>query len=176
MPQTKFQKLFFMFLTVLLSVHAFVIYNIAISMGSMSNQVFLLARKEVPLEFVIAFLVEALFAARLAEKMAFRMVDPRTDKPIVIILAITCSTVLIMCPTMSFAATIIYNGININFVANWMQKIVYNFPFAFFTQIFFIGPVVRIVSRCVFKNAHSEKKIGNPEPDQDGEELDPEFS
>lgn len=176
MPRTTFQKLFFMFLTVLLSVHAFVIYNIAISMGSMSNHVFLLARKEVPLEFVIAFLLEALFAARMAEKMAFKMVDPRTDKPIVIILAITCSTVLIMCPAMSFAATIIYNGININFVANWIQKIVFNFPFAFFTQIFLIGPVVRFVFRCIFKHANHEEKIGNPELDQEEEDLDPEFS
>jgi len=157
MPQTKFQKLFFMFLTVLISVNAFVIYNIAISMGSMSNRVFIIARKEIAVEFVIAFLLEVLFAARLAEKLAFRVVNPKEDKPIFIILAITCMTILIMCPAMSFAATIIYNGVNAEFISHWLQKIAYNFPFAFFSQIFFIGPFVRLIFGFLFKDQHMER-------------------
>jgi hypothetical protein len=52
-----------------------------------------------------------------------------------------------MCPAMSFAATILYDGIGSQFVANWLRKIVFNFPFAFFTQFFFIGPAVRAVFR-----------------------------
>lgn len=33
MPKTKFQQLFFAFLTVLITVHLFVFYNLAIEMG-----------------------------------------------------------------------------------------------------------------------------------------------
>jgi hypothetical protein len=71
MPRTKVQKLFFIFLTVLISVHAFAIYNVALGMGSMSNRVFLLASREVPVELFLAFVLEVLFVARLAEKLAF---------------------------------------------------------------------------------------------------------
>ncbi|MBP8082462.1 MAG: DUF2798 domain-containing protein [Spirochaetes bacterium] len=147
MPQTKFQKLFFMLLTVMLSVTSFVIYNIAISRGGMSNEVFILALKQIPIEFSVAFPMQLLLEYRLSKKLAFRAVNPQKDKPITIILAITCGTICIMCPSMSFAATIIHDGINSEFAANFLQKMVYNFPFAFFTQIFIIGPTVRMIFR-----------------------------
>lgn len=151
MPQTKFEKLFFMFLTVLISVFSFTTYNIATALGGMSNKVFLLALKEVPLEFIIAFLLEALVANRLSIKLASKLVDFQKDKEIVIIMAITAMTICIMCPLMSIAATIIYNGVNLEFVANLFQKIRFNFPFAFFSQIFFIGPFVRFIFNGVFR-------------------------
>ena len=151
MPATKTQKMFFMFMTVLFSVTAFVIYNIALSTGTMSNRVFLMALKEIPVEFIIAFALEVSFAGLLAEKMAFRIVNPERDRPVLVILAITCMTICIMCPSMSFIATVLYNGLNMEFVSNWLQKIVFNFPFAFFIQIFVIGPLVRLIFRSVFR-------------------------
>ncbi len=57
-----------------------------------------------------------------------------------------------MCPMMSFIATILYNGITVEFIAQWMQKVVINFPFAFFSQLFFIPPLVRFLFGCIFKN------------------------
>ena len=152
MPQTTIEKLFFMALTVLISVLAFTVYNVAITIGSMSNKVFLLALREVPIEFALAFSIEAIFANKMSLRMASRIVDLNKDKEIVIILAITAMTICIMCPAMSFAATILYNGINNEFISNWLQKIKNNFPFAFFTQIFFIGPFVRFVFKGVFRN------------------------
>jgi hypothetical protein len=151
MPQTRLQKFFFMALTVLASVTSFTIYNIAISRGGMTNGVFILAMKEIPVEFVIAFLLEAIFVFKLAQKLAFRYVDPKKDRRIVVILAITAMTICLMCPAMSLVATILYNGFNSDFLANWLQKIAYNFPFAFFTQIFIIGPFVRSVFKISFK-------------------------
>jgi hypothetical protein len=56
-----------------------------------------------------------------------------------------------MCPSMSFAATVLYDGFTPEFLSNWLRKIVYNFPFAFFSQIFLIGPVVRLIFRGVFR-------------------------
>jgi len=156
MPQTTFQKIFFMSLTVLLSVTAFTIYNVALSMGSMSNRVFLIAIREIPLTFTIALLLEALFFFRIAERLAFRFVDPARDRPLVIILAITSMTICLMCPAMSLSATLIYDGFNSEIIANWLQKIAFNFPFAFFIQIFVIGPFVRLIFRTIFK-PESEK-------------------
>lgn len=156
MPTTALQKLFFAFITVLLSVFAFTNYNIAHSAGSMSNRVFLLSLKELPVEFCFAFVIQFFFVNRVTPKMAFRIVDPKVDKPIVIILAITCMNIVLMCPIMSFITTIIYDGITVNFIADWFQKMVINFPFAFFIQLFAIGPIVRKIFRLVF-NSHCQK-------------------
>jgi len=155
MPQTGFQKLFFMALTVLISVMAFTTYNVALSLGGMSNRVFLLALREVPLEFVLAFVLEGALVYRLAERLALRVVDPGSDRPIVVILAITAMTICLMCPGMSFLATILYDGFNAEFLANWLHKMVFNFPFAFFAEIFFIGPFVRLVFRSLFPQERS---------------------
>lgn len=152
MPQTKFQKYFFMSLTVLLSVTAFTTYNVAIFKGGMSGEAFLLALREIPVEFLLAFLLEATVVYRAAEKIAFSLVDPRKDAPVFVMLAITCASVWIMCPAMSFLATVLYNGLNGEFLSNWLQKVVFNFPFAFFIQIFLVGPVVRLVFRTVFRD------------------------
>ncbi|WP_229245932.1 DUF2798 domain-containing protein [Desulfosporosinus shakirovi] len=42
---------------------------------------------------------------------------------------------------MSFVATILYNGITKDFLAQWMQKIVFNFPFAFFHNCYLYSPL-----------------------------------
>jgi hypothetical protein len=159
MPQTKFEKLVFMFMTVTISVTAFALYNVAISMGSMSNRVFLAAIKEIPVEFIFAFSLEAVFVYKAAQKLAFQFVDPKTDRPVLIILAITAMTVSIMCPAMSLIATVVHNGINADIISNWFQKMVFNFPFAFFTQIFFIGPFVRLIFRAIFRNNATELNV-----------------
>lgn len=133
MPTPKFQKIIFALITVTITVHLFVFYNLAIEMGGMSNKVFIASRKVIAIEFLLAFLLEIFIAGPLAEKLAFRVVDPREAKPYVITTAMICATVGLMCPMMTFAATVMYNGINIEFLAHWMQKIIINFPFAFFT-------------------------------------------
>lgn len=61
-------------------------------MGGMSNQVFIASRKVIVIEFVFAFLLEILIAGPLSEKLAFRVVNPREDKPYVVTTAIICAT------------------------------------------------------------------------------------
>ncbi|AEY66497.1 DUF2798 domain-containing protein [Clostridium sp. BNL1100] len=167
MPTTKFQRVVFAFLTVIITVHLFVFYNLAIEMGGMSNQVFIASRKVVGIEFLFAFLLEIFIVGPLAEKMAFRIINPRDEKPYIITTAIICSTVVLMCPTMSFIATILYNGISTEFLAQWMQKIVFNFPFALLTQLFFIQPFVRFLFGAIFK----QKTKNEIEVDVESSEL-----
>lgn len=155
MPTTKFQKIIFAFLSVIISVHCFVFYNIAIEMGGMSNNVFLVAKNVILIEFIFAFLLEIFIAEPLSLKIAFKKVNPVKDKSYVVTTAIICATVCLMCPMMSFVATVLYNGVNAEFFANWMQKLVFNFPFAFFVELFFVQPIVRTVFRLIFKNKKS---------------------
>lgn len=152
MPQTKLENLFFMTLTVLLSVFSFASYNIAINFGAMSNKVFLLALQEIPILFPIAFLIELFIASKISMLLTSKIVNFKTDKEFVIILAITCTTIFVMCPAMTFISTIMYNGFTIEFMANWFTKIIFNMPFAFFVQLFFIGPIVRLIFRSLFRN------------------------
>ncbi len=156
MPTTKFQKVVFAFLSVIITVHLFVFYNLAMEMGGMSNQVFIASSKVVPIEFLFAIVLQLFVAGPLSLKIAFKMVNPREDKPVLVTTAIICSTVVLMCPMMSFLATILYNGITTEFLAQWLQKIVFNFPFAFFSQLFFIQPLVRFLFRLIFKKQLAE--------------------
>ena len=162
MPVTKFQRIVFAFLTVTITVHLFVFYNLSISMGGMSNKVFITSRGIIGIEFVFAFLLEILFVGRLSEKLAFRVVNPAENKPYAVTTAVICATVGIMCPMMSFIATILYNGITVEFLAQWMQKIVLNFPFALCTQLFFIQPFVRFLFRTIFKQ-HPKNQVQSAE-------------
>jgi len=151
MPTTKFQKVVFAFLSVIITVHLFVFYNLSIEMGGMSNQVFIATPKVVVIEFIFAFLLQIFIAGPLSLKMAFSFINPREEKPYVVTTVIICATVSLMCPMMSFIATILYNGITKEFLAQWMQKIVFNFPFAFFSQLFFIQPLVIFLFGLIFK-------------------------
>lgn len=150
MPTTTFQRIVFAFLTVIITVPAFVCYNLAPEMGGMSNQVFAASLKLIPIEFAFAFLLEILFVGRLANFLAFRAVNPAENRPFVVTTAIICATVGLMCPMMSCIATILYNGINVEFLANWLQHVAHNFPFAFFSQLFFIQPLVRVLFGAIF--------------------------
>ena len=58
---------------------------------------------------------------------------------------------------MSFISLLIIHGLSSELIAQWMQKIVFNFPFAFFTQIFFVQPVVRVTFRKIFKKQIKRK-------------------
>lgn len=109
----------------------------------MSNQVFLAAIKIVPIEFFFAILLEIFIVGPLVEKTAFKLVNPKKDHPVIITTIIICYTVAYMCPMMSFISTLLFNGLNTEFIAKWLQNIVLNLPFAFFTQIFFVQPFVR---------------------------------
>lgn len=161
MPRTKFQKLVFSVMSILLSVVLFVTYNIAIENKGMSNMVFVEISEAGLLiikECVCAFLVYTFIAGPLSLKLAFRMINPSEEKPYIVKIVIISFTVLIMCPIMSFLSLLINKGVSVELIAQWMEKIVFNFPFAFFTQIFFVQPIVRALFRKIFSKQVKIKK------------------
>ena len=89
--------------------------------------------------------------------------------------AIICATVGVMCPAMSFLAACFYypyyTGFNIvTLLANWLKLVCFNFPFAFFTQLFFIQPFVRKVFKLIFAK-DIKARNGQQEKAQNGEET-----
>lgn len=56
-----------------------------------------------------------------------------------------------MCPIMSLAATlIIKQPAAADFFAVWIQTTAFNFPMALCWQIFYAGPLVRLIFRMIF--------------------------
>lgn len=151
MPKTKFQNVIFTIMMAFVMVYAMICYNISLNTGGMKNEVFLLAFHELIIMWPLAFVLEMFVVEKLSHKLAFRIVTPGKDKPLFITLAISSMIVCLMCPMMSLAATILFKNSGREFVAVWLQTTALNFPMAFFWQIFFAGPFVRLVFRTIFR-------------------------
>lgn len=152
MPQTKLQDVVFTILMVFVMVYAMVCYNIALDQGGLSNAVFALALHELPVMAPVAFVLEFLVVGRVARKLAFRMVTPGREPMILVILAISAMTVCLMCPCMSFVATALFRHPGSELLSAWVQTTALNFPMALCWQIFFAGPLVRLVFRTLFRS------------------------
>lgn len=152
MPKTRFQNVIFTAIMAFVMVYAMICYNIALNIGGMSNQVFAMAFGELKIMWPVAFILELFIVDKLAHILAMRIVTPGVDKPLFIILAISSMIVCIMCPATSLIATILFKDTaESGFVGVWFQTIVMNFPMAFFWQIFYAGPLVRLIYRVIFE-------------------------
>ena len=181
MPQNQFQRSVFALLTVIITVHAYVFYSLYVVNGSAimnaagETSVIAAINKQggvymcgrfVPIwavvivEFVLAFLLESFMGSPCSFRLACKVFDPRSTHPVMFECAIICATVGLMCPAMSFIAAWLYYPYYMGFslaalLSNWLKLVCFNFPFAFFTQMFFIQPLVRTLFKCIFKNAAS---------------------
>jgi hypothetical protein len=151
MPKTKLQEVIFTLIMVVVMVYAMICYNISLNIGGMSNEVFLAALHELVIMGPIAFILDFFIVGALAKKMAFKIVNPAKDNPFHLVLAISAISVAWMCPLMSLAATILFKDAGNQFVAVWLQTTVFNFPMAFFWQIFYAGPFVRFIFGLLFR-------------------------
>lgn len=176
MPRNQFQRMVFAFLTVLITVHAYVFYSLYVVNGSVlmtinqSNSVLGAISKQggvymfghylpiwsvVLVEFCLAYLLEVVIGSPCSLKLALRTVNPQETTPMHFETVIICATVAIMCPVMSFLAAVMYypyyNGFHVlTLLANWMKLVCFNFPFACLTQLFFIQPLVRTIFKALF--------------------------
>ena len=144
-PQNKKKDIIFTIFMAFVMVYTMICYNIALNVGGMQNFIFLAAFKELLIMWPIAIALELIFVGRLAQKLAFRFVTPGKDLMIMIILAISAISVCLMCPLMSFAATLLFKNAGKEIIAVWLQTTAFNFPMALCWQIFFAGPFVRNV-------------------------------
>lgn len=167
MPNTKFENLMFALITVVITVPCFVFYCLAIENKGILNVDYKFALLLIPIEFILAYTSEIFIGSPLSLKLAFKGCDPKKHTPVIFETAIICATVCIMCPWMSFLATILYKGIFpgiifhesgftfanfiIHFIPNFLQTFVLNFPFALLGQLFFIQPLTRCIFRFLFK-------------------------
>jgi hypothetical protein len=176
MPQNQFQRMVFAFITVLITVHAYVFYSLYVVNGSTlmavtgqssvlgainaQGGVYMFGRMlpiwaVILIEFCFAYGLEVIMGSPSSFKLACKVFNPRKTHHMMFETAIICATVGLMCPAMSFLAAIFYypyyNGFNVfTLLANWLKLVCFNFPFAYFSQLFFIQPLVRTIFKAIF--------------------------
>ena len=156
MPKNRFQEIIFTLLMSFFMVLAMEIYNTALLQGGMSNSCFIHALSELPFMIPLCFATSYFLMDKIACSVAFRIVDPQKDHPVLVTLVRAGVTVCFMCPSMSLWATVIFQQPGIELVPSWLQTVVCNFPMAFFWQIFFCGPLVRFLFRLLFSRQSQE--------------------
>lgn len=199
MPRNQLQRMFFAFVTVIITVHAYIFYSLYVINGNTLMAVngtgsvieainrqggvymfgnYLPIWGVILIEFCLAYLLENFMGSPCSFRLASRIFDPRKNHPMIFESAIICATVGIMCPAMSFFAALFYypyyEGFDfIKLIANWLKLVCFNFPFAFFTQLFFIQPLVRVIFRAVFRKDIEERTQKAHEKEAQGEKLKP---
>lgn len=162
MPKNLFQEIIFTVIMVFFMVYAMICYNIALNIGGMTNEVFLLAFRELVIMGPIAFVLDFFIVGKIAKYKTFRIVNPKHDNPFFIVLGISVISVIFMCPLMSLAATLLFKNAGSEIIAVWLQTTAINFPMALCWQLFFAGPFVRAIFGLIFR----EKK-----PSQTGKQT-----
>ena len=183
MPRNQFQRMVFAFITVLITVHAYVFYSLYVVNGAtlmkinnasgvteaINNQggvymfgKFLPIWAVILIEFICAYTLEVIMGSPASFKLASKIFDMRKDHPMLFETAIICATVGLMCPAMSLLAAFFYypyyEGFSIiKLLANWIKLVCYNFPFVYFSQLFFIQPFVRTVFKLIFRKQLKEE-------------------
>lgn len=176
MPKNQAQRMIFALLTVIVTVHAYVLYSLYVVNGQTlmnitgaqsvlaairaQGGVYMVGRM-VPIwavvltEFCLAYCLELVMGSPCSFRLAVKVCDPQKTHPVLMETVIICATVGLMCPAMSFIAALLYypyyNGFHVaTLLANWFKLVCFNFPFAYFSQLFFIQPLVRTVFKALF--------------------------
>lgn len=184
MPRNQFERMMFALMTVIVTVHAYVFYSLYVVNGATfiaaTGEAYVLDAiramggiavlgKPIPIwavvliEFVLAYGLEVFVGSPCSFKLACKVFDMKKTHPVIFESAIICATVGIMCPAMSFLAAILYYpyqymDLNIlTLLANWLKLVCYNFPFAFFSQLFFIQPLIRTCFKAIFRRKQPSK-------------------
>jgi hypothetical protein len=182
MPKNQFQRMLFAFLTVVVTVHAYVFYSLYVVNGSTlmsvtgassvlgaiqaQGGVYMFGRMlpiwaVILIEFCFAYGLECIMGSPCSFRLAAKVFDPAKTHPVLFETAIICTTVGLMCPAMSFLAACFYypyyEGFNVlTLLANWVKLVCFNFPFAYFSQLFFIQPLIRKVFGLLFSKNRDE--------------------
>lgn len=154
MPKNKFEEVIFTIIMATVMVYGMVVYNVALNMGGVTNQTFLIALGELPIMVPIAFVLEFFIVGKIAGMLAFKVMRP-TDRPQFIIYAISICICCIMCPTMSLIAMFLFKD-NHSF-GTWIQTWGMNFPMAILYQLFCCGPFVRLIFCTIFRRKKMEE-------------------
>ena len=148
------------------------IYNTALKLGvnlqpgglsNLNAQVLTEAGRECLFMGLIVFLISSLWGNRMGARFAGRHCETKRDSPYFCRLMRQGGTVAVMCPTMSLAASVLFQGVlggapwqELPFI--WLGTVFKNFPMAFFWNFFAAAPFTHWVFGLLVRGR------ANPEP------------
>ena len=171
MPRNKAQGAIFGILMSITMAYGMEVYNVAWKAGiptmpggfsNMTNDVFLSSLVEASYMWLFVFLFSNLWGTRAGARLSAGLVDPARDNAFLCGLVRSGCTVLVMCPTMSMVASILFNVILggmplAQLPAIWVGTVIKNFPMALLWNVFAAGPVSRLVFSKAFSRVGEDK-------------------
>jgi len=137
------------------------VFNVAVKEGFtpatvMPASVFRDALYEASFMCLFVFLFSNLWGNRIGQALAKRIVMEEKDNPFFIIVVTSSCTVLVMCPTMSLVASLLFTifpgrAPSSQLPAVWAGTILKNFPMALLWNLFAAGPLSRLVLKTICK-------------------------
>lgn len=147
MPTTKGQRVFFTALNAVLMTYGMSLFNAVLNHGGILRwEDFGLAGIAFLKGAPVSFLLQVLFLQNIAARMTAQY---PTENQLVYYAMRTGITVLLVCPVLSLYNNALNVGLNPQLILVWFSRLVVNFPFAFFLQLFFVGPLSRTVLKAV---------------------------
>ena len=145
------------------------VYNIAVKEGvnlaagglsNMTNSVFLDALKEAAYMGLLVLLFSNLWGNRIGAAFASKHCSPDRDNPYIYRLLRQAGTIAVMCPTMSLAASILFNIVQAHaplsqLPAIWIGTVLKNYPMAFFWNMFAAAPFTHWLFGKIFRSRHA---------------------
>lgn len=158
MPKTRFQGLIFGLIMSVTMAYGMEVYNVALKSGglsAMSNTVFWNALLEASYMWIFVFVFSNLWGNKLGHALSAKL-QYTGDSPFWRTVLTSSCTVLIMCPSMSLAAAVLFSVILAHgswsqLPAYWVGTVLKNFPMALLWNLFAAGPVTRLLFRTLFK-------------------------
>ncbi len=171
MPKTTFERIVFSIIMSMTMAYGMEVYNVAFSMGyalmpgglsNMTNIVFIKALKEGAFMCPLVFAFSNLWGNRLGQKIAFGLVNPHKDSPLLVTIIVSACTVLVMCPTMSLSASVIFSIILggrsvLQLPAIFIGTLIKNFPMALLWNLFAAGPITRLLFKKLFSHRREKQ-------------------
>lgn len=177
MPKNKAQGFIYGIIMSIAMAYGMEVYNVAWKLGiptmaggfsNMTNDVFAEAFVEASYMWILVFLFSNLWGTRGGASLAKRLIDPERDSAFVQGTIRSCCTVLIMCPTMSLVASVLFNiilaGMPVSQLPGiWVGTLIKNFPMALLWNLFAASPVTRLVFGALFSNVGEVRVVKEAE-------------
>ncbi len=150
MPVTKKEKFVFLLMMAFAMTAAMESYNLMLQ-GVSPRELARALAVDLPMMCMVVMAVQAFCGGPLARALARRIVPPERNRAAAGVCISVC-TVLVMCPLMSLAATLIFKCRGPNFPQVWLSTFLVNLPAAFLWQMLAAGPLVRKAFARIFRS------------------------
>lgn len=148
MPRNKKESIIFTLITAWMMVYAMTLYNIVLASNCFTNYTFIVAFKNMWIEYIIIFLCAYFISSKLAKRCSSYIIM-EDDRSIFKIVIIQIFTVLFQVLFASILGTVKGYGLTVNFLPNYLITYTKNFMLALPLQVFIVGPLARKIFRII---------------------------